>query len=217
MSFRPLAAATLLAAALAQAPATAATGIVSFTVGSTFTGFSTDETVGWSFSVAAGPGVSVTGLGWWDPTPADPLAASHQVGIWTTAGALLGTATVQPSAALTGDFRYATLSTPIALSGGTTYIIGGQDLIGDGDNYASANSGLVMGAGITFGQAARTDSGAGFAFPAVLTANSGGRFGPNFQYSPAPAVPEPSTYLMMALGLAAMVLVASHRRSNGKR
>jgi hypothetical protein len=72
-----------------------------------------------------------------------------------------------------------------------------------------------MGTGITFGQAARTDAGAGFAFPGVLTANSGGRFGPNFQYSPAAAVPEASTYLMMALGLVAIGAFGSRRRMGG--
>jgi hypothetical protein len=212
-SLRPMVAASLFAAVLMQTPAMAATGIVSFTLGSNFAGFSTDETVGWSFSVAAGPGVNVSSLGWWDATPADPLAASHQVGLWTSTGTLLGTATVQTGDALTGDFRYATLATPITLSGGMTYIIGGRDLIADGDNYASANSGLTMGAGITFGQAARTDAAAGFAFPGVLTANSGGRFGPNFQYTPAAAIPEPSTYLMMALGLGAMFGIARHKRA----
>jgi hypothetical protein len=208
-TWRPLAAAAFLAASVVGAPASAQTGIVSFTLGSSFTGFSTDETVGWSFSVAAGPGISVSSLGWWDATPADPLAAEHVVGLWSTAGALLASATVQTGDTLTGSFRYAALTTPVSLAGGTTYIIGGQDTIADGDNYASASTGLVMGAGITFLQAARTDAGAGFAFPSVLTANSGGRFGPNFIYAP---VPEPSTYLLMALGLAAVGTLATRRR-----
>jgi hypothetical protein len=211
-SWRPLAAVSFFAAAFAQSPVMAQTGIVSFTVGSTFPSFSTDETVGWSFSVAAGPGVNVTSLGWWDATPTTPLAASHQVGVWTSAGSLLGTATVQPGDLLTGSFRYATLSTPILLSGGATYVVGGRDLFDDGDTYASASTALVMGTGITFGQAARTDAAAGFAFPGVLTPNSGGRFGPNFQYT-ATAVPEPSTYLMMALGLGAMGALATRLRA----
>ncbi len=209
LKLRPLLTAAALAAtlSLAAAPASAQTAIVSFTVGSTFTGFSSDETVGWSFSVAAGPGVQVTSLGWWDFTPADPLAAAHEVGIWNSAGMLLASVTVQPGDALTGSFRYAAI-TPITLMGGSTYIIGGRDLTTDGDVYASASSALVMDPSITFGQAARSADGSGFAFPSTLTANSGGRFGPNFMLTP---VPEPSTYALMLMGVAAVGVLARRR------
>jgi hypothetical protein len=204
-TLRTLVAASML---IVGSAAQANPAIVSFTVGSQFTGFSTDETVGWSFRVAAGPGVLVNALGWWDAN-LDDLAASHKVGIWDTAGVLLGSATVNPGDPLTGSFRYAALSAPIALTGGQTYIIGGQDLIGDGDIYSSANGALVMDPLITFDRAARSANGTGFAFPGTLTGNSGGRFGPNFMLT---AVPEPGTYGLMALGLLAVGAVARRRR-----
>jgi PEP-CTERM motif/Domain of unknown function (DUF4082) len=205
LKLRPLLTAAALAGAMSLAGAQ--TAIVSFTVGSTFGGFSSDETVGWSFAVAAGPGVQVTSLGWWDATPADPLAAAHEVGIWSSTGTLLASVTVQPGDALTGSFRYAAIA-PITLTGGSTYIIGGRDLLADGDIYASASSALVMDPSITFGQAARSDAGTGFVFPGILTANSGGRFGPNFMLT---AVPEPSTYALMLMGVAAVGLLARRR------
>lgn len=159
--------------------------IVSFSGGSTFSAFISDETVGWSFSVAEGPGVLVNALGWWDETPSTPLAASHEVGIWTASGVLLGSATVMPNDPLTGSFRYASLSEPLALAGGTTYVIGGRDLESDGDNYITFVSGLVTNSQINFLQAARSATSSGFAFPSILTDNSGGRFGPNFQVGSA--------------------------------
>lgn len=208
LKLRTLTAAAILvigSAAQASSPA-----IVSFNLGSQFTGFSTDETFGWSFRVAAGPGVLVNALGWWDANVQDPLAASHEVGIWTTGGVLLGSATVMPNDPLTGSFRYASLSAPIALAGGTTYVIGGRDLVGDNDNYSSSNGALSMDPQVTFLQAARSANGTGFAFPGTLTANSGGRFGPNFMLSP---VPEPGTYGLMALGLLAVGAAARRRLS----
>jgi len=51
--------------------------------------------------------ISVTSLGWWD-YDADGLAASHQVGIWNTAGTLLLSATVASGTAdpLIDRFRF---------------------------------------------------------------------------------------------------------------
>lgn len=227
-SVRTAAAAALLSLAVFSAPASALTpvfdnmpapytlggapAIASFTVGSQFTGFSADETVGWSFEVA-GPGVIVSSLGWWDALPDDPLAATHEVGIWDTAGTLLASATVQVNDPLTGGFRYAELGATLTLAPGT-YIIGGRDLVSDGDSYSSTNSALVMGAGITFLQAARSDIGLGFSFPNILNNNPGGRFGPNFIYTP---VPEPGTVLMAAFGLAAVGAAVARRRATASR
>jgi hypothetical protein len=140
------------------------------------------------------------------------LAASHQVGIWTTAGVLLGSTTVQTNSALTGSFRYEAV-TAFTLNANTSYLIGGRDLVGDGDNYTTSVSNLVMGAGITFNEAARSEEGTGFSAPTTLSASSGGRFGANFQYRPTTVVPEPSTYALLGAGLAAMAVVARRRRT----
>lgn len=209
--FKHVAAAAILAVTFGSTSSLASPAIVSFTVGSQFTGFSSDETVGWSFRVAAGPGVSVTALGWWD-AGGDDLAASHKVGIWDTAGNLLGSSTVNPGDPLIGGFRYAATAS-IVLMGGQTYIIGGQDLVNDGDNYSSSNGALTMDPQIAFLQSARSGNGLGFAFPNTLTANTGGRFGPNFMLDQVQGVPEPSTYGLAALGLLAAGAVVRRRRA----
>jgi hypothetical protein len=210
-SFGRAVVASVLSLAIATAPVVAQTGVVSFTPGSIFTGFSTDETVGWRFTVGSSS-ISVLSLGWWDESPSTALAASHQVGIWTTAGVLLGSTTVQTNSALTGSFRYEAV-TAFTLNANTSYLIGGRDLVGDGDNYTTSVSNLVMGAGITFNEAARSEEGTGFSAPTTLSASSGGRFGANFQYRPTTVVPEPSTYALLGAGLAAMAVVARRRRT----
>jgi hypothetical protein len=177
-----------------------ASAIQSFTTGSIFSGFSNDETVGWRFTVASGTDIFVTALGWWDDVPADPLDATHQVGLWALDGTLLGSTTVQTNSTLNGAFRYESI-TPILLTAGTGYVIGGRDLSSDSDNYTSSVSSLVMDPRVVFVSAAVSANNAGFSFPSIFTLNSGGRFGPNFELgSAAAAVPEPASLTLLCLG-----------------
>jgi hypothetical protein len=198
------------ASLLVAQPATAQTAITSITGGSQFTGFSTDETVGWQFRTGANA-LSVTKLGWWDQTPDTPLSASHHVGIWTLGGTLLGSVVVQTTSSIMNNFRFETVS-PFTLLANTDYLIGGRDVISDGDNYASTSQ-VTTAADITLIGTARSANGTGFAAPTIVTVNGAGRFGPNFTYEPATVVPEPSSYVLLATGFAAFALVGRRRRS----
>jgi len=93
--------------------------------------------------VVAGAGITVNALGWWDQSPETPLAASHQVGIWDLGGNLLASTTVATGDPLTGAFRYAAIAS-LALTGGTSYLIGGSDTLADNDDYSSSVNSLVM-------------------------------------------------------------------------
>ena len=83
--------------------AQAIVALQSFTGGSLFGGINgTHRTIGWSFT--ANDNLSVTSLGLWDETPADPLSQTHQVGLWSSTGTLLGSATIQTNSPLR-DFQ----------------------------------------------------------------------------------------------------------------
>ncbi|MCZ8247761.1 MULTISPECIES: DUF4082 domain-containing protein [unclassified Microcystis] len=179
--------------------AQASVALQSFTGGSLFRNFdATNMTVGWSFT--ANDNLSVTSLGLWDETPADPLAQTHQVGLWSSTGTLLGSATIQTNSPLTGSFRYAAIA-PVALTSGLTYFLGSEISNPFSDRYTSSASSIVTAPEITFLGAARNNSAGGFSFPSITTSVNG-RFGPNFQFQVVSAsVPEPtSTLSFLALG-----------------
>jgi hypothetical protein len=179
--------------------AQALVALQSFTGGSLFKSFdSTNMTVGWSFT--ANDNLSVTSLGLWDETPADPLSQTHQVGLWSSTGTLLGSATIQANSPLTGSFRYAAI-TPVALTSGLTYFLGSEVYDPFSDRYTSSASSIVTAPEITFLGTARNDSAGGFSFPSI-TGSSNGRFGPNFQFQViSTSVPEPTSTLgFLALG-----------------
>src|SRR5450432_376708 len=97
-------------------------------------GSNTDQfTVGYEFQVGS-QSLTVTSLGMWDGDATDGLAASHEVGIWTTTGTLLGSVTVPAGTGSSkiGDYRYVDLGVSVTLTAATNYIIGAQL---DGDIY----------------------------------------------------------------------------------
>jgi hypothetical protein len=191
MSIRTLLAigalAALPAVSLAQAPA-----VQSFAGGTQFSSFNGDgDTVGWFFNVNSP--IIVTHLGFWDAGQ-DGLLDQHQVGIWDTATqTLLATTFVQAGTAspLVGQWRYEPIAAlPLATG---SYVIGAYynaNPPGPIDNYIASVSNIITGPEITLVGSAvdPIPSGGGphpFTYPATMGA-ANGRFGPNFQYIPAP-------------------------------
>jgi hypothetical protein len=201
LRFAAIGAVLLTCATAAQAD----TGVVSFTGGSNFSSYNgTDLTIGFEFSTASA--IDVTGLGWY--AASGTTTASHEVGIWDTSGALLGSTTVTAGATGADLFRFASVST-FELAAGD-YFIGGEVTSPYIDLYTTGASNLVTGTGITFIDAARSGTSSGFSFPST-TSGGDGRFGPNFEFTAA-GTPEPGTWTMLIAGFAAIGGAMRYRR-----
>ncbi len=199
---------SMIAAVLcAAAPASALSG-VTFTKDSGGEGLSALMR-GWAFDLA-GP-VSVTGLGWYD-SGEDGLQISHEVGIWTSGGALVVSGVVGSGTAgtLDGFFRYTSSLTGSTSLASGSYVIAG--LSGTDANYRNLlATSVTFGAGVSYLN--DVAGGGTFGFASDPSAFDIGYFGPNFQYSVGNAVPEPATWAMLVMGFGLVGWSARRRKS----
>ena len=190
-------------AALAQAPSPAVTGFTGGSqFGSFFGGLVAGDVVGFRFTSDLDQ--QVTALGVWGRDTQlgnTGLTSDHQVGLWRDSDqALLGTVTVSPSDVMIGDWHYADLASPVALSAGTSYTVGALYDTTDGDSYiTSPTSVSTDGISFTMG-VAPTAGDLGFTYPGQTSANQG-RFGPNL----LTAIPEPASMGLLAVSGLALV------------
>ncbi len=164
-----------------------------------------DWTLGYSFRVLTP--ITVTGLAYWD-SASDGLVNTHSVGLWTTGGSLLSSASLPAgtSASLIGEWRYTNV-TPITLGLGD-YVVAGSHTTG-GDVYSYDPPSHTIAPEILF-LANSYIEGIGLNFP-TDSDSSIGYFGGNFLYrTGGGAVPEPSTYGLLA-AFALVGLVAARR------
>ena len=248
-SVRRLAAASAFSAIalmLSVYPAAAQTTVVSFDPASSgIESTASNEGVlsynlGYSFTVNAP--ITVTALGFFaDPyyyDPANPYyntlgstsqayAISHDVGIYTSTGTLLLSATVSQSDALVNNFRYASpsIGPNLTLLPNTSYIIAGVTGTYDPfyedvqitDSNGAQQYGIVTPPEVTYGGSVSAvgNSLTGNSFQSSALSNPG-LFGPNFQFNtlPASAAPEPgqwSVLALAALGLGTLIVRVRRR------
>lgn len=128
--------------------------------------------------------ITVNQLGFYDDFKND-LTQSHNVGIFTEAGQLLVSGTVNPGDPLDGWFRYTSV-TPTVLNAGQTFRIAAET---GSENYTWNPIGFQVDPNINFITFAYQHSST-LVFPTQLESGYNGDFGPNFKTEP---VPEPST------------------------
>ena len=169
-------------------------------------------TVGWEF-VHSGPHyhIYLTRLGVYD-AGGDGLVNAHQVGLWTSTGSLLISATVPPGtdAPLENGYRYVSVD-PVALMP-AHYVIAAQFSAGDADlQRAGPATGLGPELNFPDFQLTRYAAGLNFPFPTNQTgAPQCEGCGPtvawvaNFQYFLVPPPPKPPIRITRSSGTLAI-------------
>jgi hypothetical protein len=107
-------------------------------------------------------------------------------------------------------FRYALLNTPLALPVGTNYVVGAFLLAGSGDFQATTFQNLTTAPGISYNTGRFINN-----TPATLTfptsSFAGGIPGGSFEIG-TPAVPEPTTWVLLLVAGGAGALALARRR-----
>jgi hypothetical protein len=154
-------------------------------------------TLGWSFNVS-GPAIMVSALGWYD-AGSNGLLNPHTVGIYSSSGTLLVSATVPSGTTGTLDNGFRMVSiTPFRLNPGS-YVIAGFNP-NSSDPFLTSTT-FIAAAGITPTNINRYEWSSALAFPSQSASFSYGAA--NFEFTPTP---EPSTLLLSLGAFAALGL-----------
>jgi hypothetical protein len=164
-------------------------------------------TAGWAFQAVSG--FEVAELGVFDYLLQEAPIGPVTVGLWAENGTLLASADVSNSSPLVNQSRYSSIA-PVLLAGGQTYFLGAFRSTGFTINVFGPGMGQDSAFTTTLniqylGLASNTN--AAFAIPQLETGGGSLLYaGPNFR------VPEPSSFALMALGMAGFALYRRVRK-----
>lgn len=205
---KPMSLALTLAVCALATPLAQAVDVPAFSVSGDLTTF-IDPNVTTGFKFTALQTVSVTALGFHDDQ-LNGLVSAHEVALYNTSGTQLALATVPvgTAAPLIGQYRYATLASSFQLQAGTQYVLAAYTNANDG--YRS-NGTPTSDPQISISTAgAFYNYGSSLAFPTTTFAAA--NFYGTANMLLVAAVPEPSTWVMLCLGLLAVAGVARRRQ-----
>jgi hypothetical protein len=222
-SMRQFATATLaLALILGFGPATLKADIPGVTIqGAPVDLGSSYWNLGFEFQAnTADTNITVTALGNLDFGSVSNLSQPQQVGLWNSSGVLLASAYITSSSTQIGQFAFTSI-TPVPLTAGSDYIVGGQG----GADYSGLDP-ITVAPQITYVEDLYTYIGAAANSPAIgplglaepvtsegLTSTSyAGWFGGNVLLDPPTATPEPSYYLVIGAALITLLAIFRARR-----
>jgi hypothetical protein len=174
-----------------------------------------NQTIGWEFTVGSSP-ITLSALDWYDRD--DKEITGHMVEIWTSTGTpVTGVCVGAGCAGSTYSMSDQYWSTPdqITLQPGT-YVIGGEINAGsatsnpdDRGEFLFTNPVTVPD--ITYLTGIYLPDTPATAFPSGGYELSTGLVGPNFEVDP-PAMPEPSSVLLVGIGLLALAAITFGRK-----
>lgn len=186
-----------------EVPAFADQKAMDFSAPGTTVGSGSNFSLGWQFDT--NQAFYVTSLGYFDQSPASPLANSIPIGIYNSSGNLLVSTTMSSSATADGWFRFADLSTPYLLPAGNNYVITATTR---GNEYTYNPAGFSTASGITYdvGRYSYITNPLfnELVYPVNVYSTINGLYGPNFKVQ---AVPEPVSCGLFLLGGGVLAIV----------